>query len=611
MHRHPRAVGTRVVRLPVLAATAAALVLLFPMVAAAAIPADSSGRATDRTVNGRPWSADAVVLAHTAPEAVAAGTTNKSCTGWTSTSVPPDTIRVFRTRGPAKGTVQVVPFKDYVPQVMPSEWPAYYPLESLKAGAVQVKNYGWYFTIVYRGGKDALGNCYDVRDTSADQNYNPEKQHVYPDQALAVQETWGVTLRRFHTGTGTSDFLLAEYRTGFASKLSCGIDADGKRLYQRSILRCGHQGMDFEQILRIYLEPKLEIVTAGTHDIVGDPAGDAAALVRTADVKSPVVFSPVAPDSLSPADVAGPALGAADLVGAQSVDLDANGHDDLLALENDATAGWELDVSTSDGTAYADPTTWASGKTALPDGSTLLSGDFDGDGHQDAAILVPGSDTSTDPPTPTATLQMYRNTDGGAFAAPVTWWTGPLDMTTSRAYAGDPNGDGRTDLMVVRDLGDQGLEYDVASSLHKGGGLDVLTPWYTAPDERWDTTRNLVGDYNRDGRDDLWIVMPNPADAAGSVSISVLKATVLPGTTTVGYTLVPRWTSADADGFVFDSLKIGAADANDDGFGDLVLYADLGDAGTQLATLTGTYSAMTLGTVLDDATLDWNKTTPY
>ena len=62
--------------------------------------------------------------------------------------------------------------------VLAAEWPHHYPIETIKAGAVAVKQYAWYYTIVYRGGEveleDGSTACYDVEDTTVDQVYYPE-----------------------------------------------------------------------------------------------------------------------------------------------------------------------------------------------------------------------------------------------------------------------------------------------------------------------------------------------------------------------------------------------------------------------------------------------------
>ena len=56
-------------------------------------------------------------LATITPGPVAAA----ACTGWRSTTEPPETIRVVRTRGAAAGRVQTVDFKTYVEVVFPAE----------------------------------------------------------------------------------------------------------------------------------------------------------------------------------------------------------------------------------------------------------------------------------------------------------------------------------------------------------------------------------------------------------------------------------------------------------------------------------------------------------
>src|SRR5450759_980406 len=84
------------------------------------------------------------------------------CTGWSSTTTPPATIRVLRS---ATGVVQAVGFETYVKVVMPAEWPSSWPMESLRAGAVAVKQYAWYHAMHYRGGT-GTGGCYDVVDNT-------------------------------------------------------------------------------------------------------------------------------------------------------------------------------------------------------------------------------------------------------------------------------------------------------------------------------------------------------------------------------------------------------------------------------------------------------------
>src|SRR5664280_1594703 len=104
-----------------------------------------------------------------------------ACTGWSSTTTPPPTIRILRT---GTGVVETVDFKTYVKVVMPAEWASTWSQEVLRAGAVAIKQYAWYYTMHYRGGT-GTGGCYDVRDDSNDQIYSPTRTQ-YANQIQAV-----------------------------------------------------------------------------------------------------------------------------------------------------------------------------------------------------------------------------------------------------------------------------------------------------------------------------------------------------------------------------------------------------------------------------------------
>ena len=81
-----------------------------------------------------------------------------SCSAWTSETVPPPTIRVFRH---ASGTVDTVSFKPYTKNVLSREWIGSWTTESLRSGALLVRNYAWYQVLHWRGGVDASGRIAD------------------------------------------------------------------------------------------------------------------------------------------------------------------------------------------------------------------------------------------------------------------------------------------------------------------------------------------------------------------------------------------------------------------------------------------------------------------
>ena len=183
------------------------------------------------------------------------------CSGYSDTNVPPLTIRVYRT---GSGTVDTVDFKTYVEAVMAAEWPYSWPTEVLRAGAIAVKQYAWYYAIHWRGWTAPDGTCFDVRDDSIDQLYSPSRVPTQ-SQVDAVDNTWLESLT-----SPTRGFFLTGYRPDNVSGLSCGSDADGYHLFQQSARLCALGGKTAEQILAIYYTGA---VVQATPTIPGAPTG--------------------------------------------------------------------------------------------------------------------------------------------------------------------------------------------------------------------------------------------------------------------------------------------------------------------------------------------------
>ena len=106
----------------------------------------------------------------------------------------PATIRVRVTGYPYCDTsreyeVETIDFKEYAKHVLPNEWGARWPGESLRAGAMAVKMYAWSY--IAAGGKwpDA-----DVYDSTCDQVYIPSISYASTDRA--VDFTWNSRLTR-------------------------------------------------------------------------------------------------------------------------------------------------------------------------------------------------------------------------------------------------------------------------------------------------------------------------------------------------------------------------------------------------------------------------------
>ena len=173
-----------------------------------------------------------------------------SCgTAWASQTEPPETIGVLRT---ASGKVETVDFKRYVVVVMASgEWPTTMPSSLLEAGALAVKQYAWFYALEgnHRDGDvNAAGQCYDVRDNSRDQVYQPKRNR--PRSRRPRDACRGLSLHK------NGKFFLTGYRQGSAT--TCGSDADSWHLYARSATDCVKRlGYDSERVLRRYYKPNL------------------------------------------------------------------------------------------------------------------------------------------------------------------------------------------------------------------------------------------------------------------------------------------------------------------------------------------------------------------
>ena len=617
MHRLPQAARLTAVIVGLLAA------LLAPAVAEARAPTDGSPQPAE----SRPWTAGAAELARTAPQAIKYGTTNKRCTGWRSDYQPPPTIQVLRTHGPDTGHVESVDFPTYVAWVLSAEWTAYYPLEAMKVGAIAVKQYGWYYTIVYRGGVDADGNCYDVTDNTTDQYYDPD---ATPPRALpgtihyqAMAATWNISLRKFSQATGTSRLFVTGYRAG--KNVPCGQQRDGYRLYQHSILRCASpldprhpefpHDLNYEQILRIYLNPHLEVVDPGANNVIGTSQGDVTTLTGlSATALAPRIYQQANLRGISPAATSAISVASDGLIGSASADMNGDGRDDLVTLTATGTTSARVDVAMSDGTAdYTAPTTWWPGTDlGEPVGEAqLMVGDFNADGRTDVGILIPAPDLPPSPASsdPQAQLIVVLQRKTGVPAAPAVWWTGSLniDPARSRAWAADLNGDGATDLLVAQDVSvpdttPTGVHFVAALSAPPAAGLAPLATWFDAPDLLLSGMLGTIGDINRDGLDDLFVAYPA---SDGRTHIDVIKGSLR---------LVkraPMWTATAADPMPVGKLKLESADLNFDGQSDLVLYRDRAEQGTTLLVLRGTYRKLKAYDLLTDPTLDWSTTTPY
>ena len=176
-----------------------------------------------------------------------------SCSGWSSNSTPPPSIRVYRH---ASGAVETVDFKAYTKNVLSREWISSWTTESLRSGALAVKNYAWYQVLHWRGGTSAAGACFDLRDDTWDQVYDPDRP-TYSTAAAAVDTTWTTLVLK-------NGAIFATYYNAGDVGEACGANANGWKAFQWGTQACGLAGQTAAQIILTYYYPGVTVTDPGS-----------------------------------------------------------------------------------------------------------------------------------------------------------------------------------------------------------------------------------------------------------------------------------------------------------------------------------------------------------
>ena len=579
------------------------------------------------------------------PGAMPAQAGSTRCTGWTSTLVPPPSIKVYRT---ATRRTVTVPFRTYVEKVLAAEWGAGAPAAALRVGAVAVKQFAWYYAIYWRGGRDAAGRCYDIRDSSIDQVYDPGRR-VASTHLAAVAATWRVSLRKGER------FFLTGYRPGTGV---CAAHLDGWKLYQRDAVDCVHRYGDLAEGLARRFFSYVSWITPGAGDYTGDGRGDLAVVSvapETGETTATVHTNDVPFRTAATAgDLTGDVLTAvpADrLLGRAAGDVDGDGLADLVQLLR-ADDGVVLEVMRASATGFLPAVRWwsdAADPAELGDGAyRLVVTDFNGDGVADAGVIrmrvagvplppidpsLPPTDPPTPPPDPTlppappSTSVFVAASTGSSFTGVKRTWTTEADLSTSEFRSGDLNGDGLGDLVILAPLPPVPPPVDPAAPVDPtlpvppavpgGTALQVAlaapnglltdpTTWGTET-ANLDSLRVLAGDTNRDGRDDLIVVRRvNENDTQ----------VVVYGSPTTGSTFSRRYFTGVL-ALPFDGTHFSTADASGDGRADLFALVNLGvdaegiDLGTAVSRLLSDGSTFSVDPWFSDPALRWETAVPY
>lgn len=173
-----------------------------------------------------------------------------SCQNYASQSTPPAYVRVFVHDTATTGHVVAVAFETYVENTLPNEWIPSWDGEALKAGAVAVTSYAWFWVTHFGGYYQTPANCFDLTD---DTNFQ-----VYRAGSAQTRTNDAVTAVFPAVSRVNSQVRQAFYRaslTSAGSKEACGAGADGTTMSQYGSQACAEAGDAYQTILATYYAP--------------------------------------------------------------------------------------------------------------------------------------------------------------------------------------------------------------------------------------------------------------------------------------------------------------------------------------------------------------------
>ncbi|SCG71527.1 FG-GAP-like repeat-containing protein [Micromonospora zamorensis] len=262
----------------------------------------------------------------------------------------------------------------------------------------------------------------------------------------------------------------------------------------------------------------------------------------------------------------------------RNTDFNGDGRDDALMVYRHKDTSIQFFTSLSDATGGFGPFL---GSYTVPanswgwDSFRTITGDYNGDGRSDAAVMYAHGDGRFSMSTSLA------NADGGfgpfttSLTVPATakWVSDSIRLTS-----GDFNGDGRDDALMVYRHKDTSIQFFTSLS-DATGGFGPFLGSYTVPANSWgwDSFRTITGDYNGDGRSDA-AVMYAHGDGRFSMSTSLANADggFGPFTTSLTVPATAKWVS--------DSIRLTSGDFNGDGRDDALMVYRHKDTSIQFFT---------------------------
>ncbi|MER7516021.1 transglycosylase family protein, partial [Streptomyces sp. NPDC126499] len=246
---------------------------------------------------------------------------------------------------------------------------------------------------------------------------------------------------------------------------------------------------------------------------------------------------------------------------------------------------------------------------------TQTTGDFNGDGKDDVAVLY---DSGKQEDGTYRTALWTLTSTGSGFGQPVKKWDnvsanlGSWNWDRSKTIAGDFNGDGKDDIGVLYDNGRQTDGTNVTAlwtfTSTGTGFANPVKKWDNVSTNfgswNWDRSRLTAGDYSGDGKTDVGILYDNGRQTDGT---NVTALWTLTSTGTDFTNPSKKWdnVSTNFGSWSWDRSKVTSGDFNGDGKTDVGVLYDNGRQ-TDGTNVTALWTLTSTGTDFTNPSKKWD-----